>query len=263
LFGHVRGAFTGAVTDARGYLGEANKGTLFLDEIGELPTAVQVKLLRALETKEFRPVGARADTRSDFRPVGATNQRASSLLQERHFRPDLLERIGGFVISVPSLDERREDIPALVYHFLRTTRDPVGRVSDISASALELLQNRSWPRNVRELRNVIARAATLCSGDVIHRGDVAASLGHLDAKADRPFRSFEQRRLEDVLKECEWDTALAADRLGVHRTTVYRRLKRLGIELREESPDTCVSPFESEPRNPEFPSTVSPGDAPA
>jgi DNA-binding NtrC family response regulator len=231
LFGHVKGAFTGAAGDSPGFLAEANGGTVFLDEIGELPMAPQAKLLRALETHEFRPVGARHDRRSDFRVVAATNRPLTALAAEGQFRLDLLHRLSGFVLELPALAARLDDLPLLARHLLHALPGRAG--AELSAGAVALLQQQAWPGNVRELRHVVERAAILSATNAVGREAVAEALelaaAHAPIAHDAPA-GFAQRRLLEVLEHCGWDTVLAAEQLSVHRATVYRRMKRLGID---------------------------------
>lgn len=231
LFGHVRGAFTGATADSSGYLFEANLGTLFLDEIGGLPLSPQMKLLRAIETKTFRAVGARADRRSDFRVVSATNNRVAELLAAGRLREDLFERLAGVLIQAPSLSERLEDIPALAEHFLAGRADQT-RSYRLTGGALRALLDYDWPRNVRQLKRTIERAVAFASGDTIGREDILQARDQVGGNGQPPADEFERRRLMTVLIECGTDTALAGERLGVHRGTVYRRMAQLGIDLR-------------------------------
>lgn len=235
LFGHVRGAFTGATADARGYFEEADGGTLFLDEIGGLALPLQAKLLRVIETGEFRPIGARADKRSTFRTVAATNEPIDVLVTGGHFRRDLAHRLAGIVINVPPLRERLEDIPALAQHFICAAgadRKP----AKLTAGAIQALQSYDWPGNVRELRHVIQRALALREGTELRKRDIVIAL-HGGGISERPMngQAMEQgsksvrHRLLMTLEECAWDTAQAAARLGVHRATVYRQMHRYGI----------------------------------
>jgi len=224
----VRGAFTGAVGDAAGYLAEADGGTLFLDEISGLPPGMQAKLLRALETREFRPVGARRDQRSDFRVVAATNEPLHLLVAGGRFRADLAHRLDVVSIEVPPLAARREDVPLLARHFAALAS---AAAAPLAADALARLQAHDWPGNVRELKNVVERAVALGEGETLHADDVevhlrrrAAPAPHLAPAADR-----ERDDLLALLARCAWDTAEAARRLGLHRATVYRRMERLGI----------------------------------
>jgi DNA-binding NtrC family response regulator len=234
LFGHVRGAFTGAVGEARGYLAEAHHGTLFLDEISGLTLASQAKLLRAIETREFRPVGARADRTSDFRVVAATNEDLDTLVDAGRFRPDLLYRLRGVSIEVPPLRDRSADIPLLADHFAQQMA-PVGKRIEIRPEALAMLEGHGWPGNVRELRQAIECAVALGDGKVLGRDEVAAALQQvhshrLNIGPDELARAW----LREVLEGHEWNTARAAAELGIHRATLYRRMQRLGLRLREE-----------------------------
>ena len=227
VFGHVRGAFTGAVTDAPGYLLEADLGTAFLDEIGGLALHSQVKLLRAIERGEFRPVGGRHDRHSDFRLVTATNEPLATLVDAGRFRRDLAHRLGGLVIDVPSLSARRSDIPLLVAHLLR--RAQVDNAAwELTEGAASMLMEHDWPGNVRELTFVVERLLFCAHGTRITRAAVRDALG---APAEIPgeMDSFERRRLTALLVEHRWDTVQVARRLGVNRATVYRRMKKASI----------------------------------
>jgi two-component system, NtrC family, response regulator HydG len=226
LFGHARGAFTGAVADSSGYMTEADGGTLFLDEISGLGAAQQIKLLRAVETGSFRPVGGRRDRRSDFRVVAATNEDLPGLVRTGRFRADLLHRLNGITIRVPALQERTDDIPLLVQHFL--TMEPLDAPVRVGASAMKLLQEHSWPGNVRELRHAVARMVALAEHTEIGRADVVRALQCADTRL-APTRSLARDRLVEVLDECGWNAMRAAAVLGVHWTTVYRRMRRFGI----------------------------------
>ncbi|HEY0779190.1 MAG TPA: sigma 54-interacting transcriptional regulator [Gemmatirosa sp.] len=199
VFGHVRGAFTGAVADSPGYLAEADRGTAFLDEVGALSLGAQAKLLRAVELREFRPVGAARDRRSDFRLVSATNENIEVLVRAGRFRADLAERLGGVVLDVPPLAARREDIPALVMHFAAAAADatattprhvgsanrPVvgASVVEFSPEALGLLQAHAWPRNVRQLRHAVERALAWSPGGCVDAATVRAILPHMAPSA--------------------------------------------------------------------------------
>jgi DNA-binding NtrC family response regulator len=231
LFGHVRGAFTGAQSDVPGYLLEADKGTLFLDEIGALGFAVQAKLLRVIETKCFRPVGARSDRRSDFRIVSAANEQLSELIPQGRFREDLLFRLNGVLIELPALNDRREDIPDLARHF--ASREAGDTSPVIEYDALEILMAHDWPGNVRELRAVVERAVMLSDNASIGRRELAQamalSVGQASARRRRNRSDFATQRLLSVLRETDGNVGAAAALLGVHRTTVYRRLVRAGV----------------------------------
>lgn len=261
MFGHVRGAFTGAAMDAPGYLLEAHCGTAFLDEIGALPLGSQVKLLRALETREFRPVGARRDRYSDFRIIAATNEPLATLVRAGRFRPDLAHRLGGLVLDVPPLSERRSDIPLLVTHLVN--RATAGRAEwEVSEGALAMLMDHDWTGNVRELSFVVDRVLILSSTPRVTRAAVAEAIG-VSRTAARESDSFERRRLMTLLIEYGWDTLAVAAELSVNRATVYRRMKRLSIvmppdvraDLEEKSPG--VAPVCTDVRLP-LPSTDAP-----
>jgi DNA-binding NtrC family response regulator len=231
LFGHVRGAFSGAIADAPGFLAEASQGTAFFDEIGGLPVPMQAKLLRAIETGEFRPVGARRDRRSDFRLVAAANDDLAALVQAGHFRADLKFRLSAAVVHVPALDERRDDIPLLARHFARqasTTSVPF----ELTDGAIRYLQSRAWPGNVRELKHVVECAMAFATTSVIRREDVAA-VSHVGNARDSiaiPDANGERQRLIALLERYDWNVAHTAVVLGVHRVTLFRWLRRLGIQ---------------------------------
>jgi DNA-binding NtrC family response regulator len=223
LFGHVRGAFTGAVTDHPGYLTEADRGTLFLDEVASMGSSVQAKLLRAIETGEYRAVGGRTNSRSQFRVVSAANEDMAARARARRFRDDLLHRLAGVVIEVPSLAERRDDIPLLARHFLAA--DGNGHLA-LDDDAAELLRARHWPGNVRELRHLVALVAALSSTRVTAALVRRACGLRLQPDLALVSEAPERRELTDALERHRWDTERAADELGIHRTTLYRRMKR-------------------------------------
>lgn len=223
LFGHVRGAFTGASGESAGLLREADGGTAFFDEISGLPVALQVKLLRAIDTGQFRPLGARADCRSDFRVVAATNEATHALVEAALFRADLLHRICAVEIHVPDLAEHTEDVPLLVRHFL-----DAGGFSHLSVTdeALRLLQQHEWPGNVRELKNAVEWSAALAKG-TLDEGAIRRALSGRDRPA-RPSHGTVQETtaLRELLGRNGWDTGRTAQELGIHRATLYRRMRR-------------------------------------
>lgn len=220
LFGHVRGAFTGATDERSGYLAEANGGTLFLDEIGGTLQVSQAKLLRAVETRTFRAVGATRDRVSDFRLITATNEPLEQMVGQGAFRRDLFHRLAGVVLHVPALATRREDILDLALHF-------AGGRDAITPAALEHLATLSWPGNVRELKHAVERAAVLAGVQPIAVEHVREAQ---PVSASDPEARDAREMLLQALTEAEWDTAVAAQRLGVHRATVYRRMKQLLTE---------------------------------
>jgi len=168
LFGHEKGAFTGASTARKGVFAAANGGTLFLDEIGNIPLSVQVRLLRVLQEREYKPVGATEAQKTDIRLIAATNRDLEAMVQKGEFREDLYYRVHIVPIRLPALRERKEDVPDLAMHFLKKHREGTGcRATTISAEAMDLLLRHGWPGNVRELENTIQRAMVLCSGDAI------------------------------------------------------------------------------------------------
>jgi len=231
LFGHVKGAYTGAGGETLGFLREANGGTAFFDEISGLPLASQTKLLRAIETGVVRPIGSSRDARSDFRVVAATNERIDDLVDSGRFRPDLAHRLSGVVIAVPSLEERVDDIPMLVGHFIRLARP--ARLTTVSRGALEVLRDRSWNGNVRELKQVVD-AALVFSHDVLDVDALEVVFAQRGRRTDLAVQApaaIERQRLLKLLISASWDTEATAQTLGVHRTTIYRRMRRLGIPV--------------------------------
>jgi sigma-54-specific transcriptional regulator len=227
LFGHVRGAFTGASRDASGYLAEANGGTLFLDEISGLGLQSQAKLLRALETGAFRPVGGTRDRVSDFRLVSASNEDLLHMSSQNRFRVDLLHRIGGCVFELPSLSARCEDIPLLARHFVC---EATGGAIEVSGTALARLQDSTWPGNVRQLRHAMDRLIVISGGVGIDVRHVESTLRVKDdggggCSSDALLRL----RLVATLRTHEWNTVLVAQAMKVHRATIYRWMNRLGI----------------------------------
>lgn len=234
LFGHVKGSFTGAVADKIGYFRSAAGGTLFLDEVGDMPPALQVKLLRALQEREVTPIGSSVPVRFDARIIAATNKRLETEMAEGRFREDLYYRLNVVEIDVPPLRERREDIPVLVEHFISSSARRQGIVEkEVSPAAKELFNNYDWPGNVRELEHVIERALIL-SGDQIDVNDLPARLtGNTSSAAgDDKFKSLDQVEREyilEVLESVSQDKAVAAKILGIDLSTLYRKLKRYEI----------------------------------
>jgi DNA-binding NtrC family response regulator len=229
LFGHAKGAFTGALGETPGFLREANGGTVFLDEISGLPLAHQAKLLRAVETGVVRPVGSSRDTLTDFRLIVATNERLDDLVEQGRFRPDLAHRVCGLVLIVPPLAERVDDIPALVEYFVHRA----GAETEVTRDAVRLLQTRTWRGNVRELRQVV-EAAVAVRRDVLDVDSLELVLGARAREVGSAVRTpaiVEREQLLSVLGTTAWDTERAAAMLGVHRATIYRRMRRLGISV--------------------------------
>ncbi len=226
LFGHVRGAYTGALNEAPGFLVEAHRGTAFFDEIGGLHLGLQAKLLRAIETGEFRPIGGKCDAQSDFRVVAATNEGINQLVANRRVRADLAHRIGAVVLQVPSLEQRLCDIPLLVRHFL----DRAGRPQlTVAAEAMRELQQHHWPGNVRELKQVVEWAGVMAT-TTLTADTVRAAMRHRSQPGALSDRAQTERgALREVLNRHSWNTETAARELGVHRATLYRRMKQLRL----------------------------------
>jgi two-component system response regulator AtoC len=240
LFGHVRGAFTGAVTDKRGFFEAAHGGTCFLDEVGELSPDRQAKLLRALQEHEVRRVGGTDSFKVDVRVIAATNKDLGALVAERKFREDLFYRLSVVTILLPPLRERREDIPPLAMHFLKSYVAVNDRlVSGISPEAMALLVGYDWPGNVRELAHAIERAVALTSNPALLPEDLppklrdAAQQGGPVSESPLSLREVVTRHVRCVLREARWNKKLAAQLLGIHRRTLYRLTKRYGIPLGE------------------------------
>ena len=239
LFGHVRGAFTGAASDIPGFLLEADGGTVFLDEISTLPLALQGKLLRALETRDFRPLGARADRHSDFRLIAATNEDLDALTQSSRFRQDLLYRIRAGVIRLPSLRERVEDIGLLTAHFTRLalggdSARPTVCIPALTGAALHRLEAHEWRGNVRELRHVVELALVLGGfSPVLGFDEVDQALFDVGGARMTTLRSEsddgERGRFLSALGACDGDADAAARRVGISKSHMYRRMRELGI----------------------------------
>ncbi len=233
LFGHVKGAFTGASTDRRGLFEEAEGGTLFLDEIGELPVALQVKLLRALQESEIRPVGANVDRRVDVRVVTATARVLEDEVAASRFRSDLYYRINVVRLHLPPLRDRKEDVPELVQHFIAHHNQRLGtRVSTVSPAAMRALLDYRWPGNVRELENIVERVIVLADGTQVElkqlpsevRGGVPKSVprdGDLSVK--RQTESLERSLIEQALARTGGNRTRAAELLDLsHRALLYK-----------------------------------------
>ena len=236
LFGHEKGAFTGAL-GAQGLFRMANRGTLFLDEIGEIPSSVQAKLLRALQHKEVRPVGAAAAVPVDIRVISATHRDLAEMVEAGHFRTDLYYRLNVVRIEVPPLRDRREDVPLLVHHFLRKHGRDGSRIEGIEDRALEQLVEADWPGNVRELENAIESALALAPGPRLRASDLVLGRAGPRAASVAPARdlplsldAYERCALERALRECGGDANAAAQRLGIGRSTFYRKLAKQGLK---------------------------------
>jgi DNA-binding NtrC family response regulator len=235
LFGHEKGAYTGAVRLKHGLFEVADRGTIFLDEIAEITPPLQVKLLRVLETGTFRRVGGTADIKVDVRVIAATNRALETMLKEKSFREDLYYRLNVFALSIAPLRERREDIPLLVDHFIGGSSIAPKRSVRVSPAAMEALTRYLWPGNVRELENVIERALILCDA-----GSIEPEHLPLGLRLEPSFRSTEEdgrlvtleeverRYIRRVLEECNGHRHKAAEILGISERNLYRKLKELG-----------------------------------
>ena len=237
LFGHEKGAFTGAIAQRMGRFEAANHGTLFLDEIGDVPASLQPKLLRVLQEREFERLGSARTVRVDVRVIAATNKDLSALVAEQTFRIDLFYRLNVFPITLPPLRDRREDIPDLVRHFVRNAAARMQRrIRTIPREAMQTLMDHDWPGNVRELQNVIERAVILSEDGIL-------GVSRLERKRDlessdsggNTLNEMERDYILEVLDETEWvigGPSGAARRLGLPRTTLISKMKKLGIANR-------------------------------
>ncbi len=248
LFGHAKGSFTGAIRDRKGRFEEATGGAVFLDEIGEISPFIQVKLLRVLQEREIERVGESKRRKIDIRIVAATNQDLIELVRKGEFRQDLYYRLKVFPIEVPPLNQRKEDIPLLVGHFITQQNTKTGKKIDgLSQTALRLFMDYHWPGNVRELENAIEHAFVLCNQDIIDVFDLPvemrkaqydptpsapihdATLSHqLKGKLTKPL-------LESLLADCDWNKAEVARRVGLSRTAIWKYMKKWNIPLKPES----------------------------
>jgi transcriptional regulator with PAS, ATPase and Fis domain len=235
LFGHVRGAFTGAVRDKAGLFEVAGNGTLFLDEIGEVAPTVQAKLLRALQEREIRRVGAERTIKVNARVVAATNRDLRAAVAAGTFREDLYFRLGAFVISVPPLRERRGDIPLLVHDFVRRAARRVNKeVQSVSAEAMTALMNYSWPGNVRELEHAIERAVIVARGDTIRPRELPPEITqkarpHESSNNSLDLQEQERVTIERALERFRGNRKDAAAALKISSATLWRKMKQYGL----------------------------------
>jgi two-component system response regulator GlrR len=230
LFGHERGAFTGAVERAIGFFEQAKGGTLFLDEIGEMPPELQTRLLRVLESKTVRRLGGQEEFPVDFRLVCATNRNLARLAGEGKFREDLLFRIFVVPIEIPPLRERPEDIPSLARHYLSELA-ACGRSPSFTDAAIESLCKHMWPGNARELRNTIERTLLLCDNDVIEESDINFATLGTRQKDSGSLKGQERSFLIDTLTECKGNLSHTARKLGIARTTLQAKIRKYKIEI--------------------------------
>ncbi len=231
LFGHVKGAFTGAVNDKKGKFEMAHGGTLFLDEIGDISLESQAKLRRAIENKEIAKIGEEKTVSVDIRIISASNRNLEKMISEGEFREDLYERLGA-VLTLPPLKERKEDIPLLAHYFVSECGTTV---KGISPKALQLLQNYDWPRNVRELRNCIEEAVARAQDkDMLYPWDLPDKLqegsGMGSTFVMSSLKQNEFNEIMNALEQTAWNISQAADILGISRQTLYNKMKTYEIE---------------------------------
>jgi len=236
LFGHEKGAFTGAVARRQGRFEVADGGTLLLDEIGDLSAVAQAKVLRVLQEGEFEPVGASRTVRVDVRVLAATNQDLTRLVGEKRFREDLYYRLHVISVTVPPLRERREDVTLLAQHFLQRFAARNHRTLEgFTEAALARLADYAWPGNVRELEHAVERAVVLAQGPFVDVGDLPEAVGQAEPSSrvvpipiGMPLEEVEQRLIEETLRQTKGDKELAAKLLGIASRTIYRKLKERG-----------------------------------
>jgi PAS domain S-box-containing protein len=241
LFGYVKGAFTDAKKNKEGKIALADKGTVFFDEIGDLPMSTQVKLLRLLQQREYEPVGSAAPRKADIRIIAATNRDLKELVAQGKFRDDLYFRLAVVKIELPPLEERREDIPYLVDHFIKKFNARRGKkIMSISPDVMDILLRYDFPGNIRELENIIEYGFVVCKGSIIQKE-------HLPSELFRPSKEpspdpasgrdmvgkaiDEQSRIKSALLKHKGKIAEAAEELGIHRTTLWRKIKRHNINI--------------------------------
>jgi len=242
LFGHVKGAFTGAQSAKKGKFELADGATLFLDEIADMSARVQAKVLRVLEEQRFEPVGSNASVRVDVRVLAATNKRLDTEIEQGNFRADLFYRLNVIPFEIPALRERLEDVPALVEHFNQKFSTAYGkRPKRFEPEAIEALQSYSWPGNVRELRNTIERVVIMQARTKVTTADLPVLGGEEPPAASFRFPSFKEATdayhrefIQRKLLEAEGNVSRAAELMGVDRSHLYRRMKSLGIQGRGE-----------------------------
>jgi DNA-binding NtrC family response regulator len=243
LFGHEKGAFTGAIQQRKGRFELADTGTIFLDEISEIPPATQVKLLRVLQEGEFERVGGTQTLKTDVRVIAATNEDMEAAVAEGRFRKDLYYRLNVIHLTIPPLRERQEDIPLLALHFLdkfciENNRATMG----IDPEAMAALKSHYWPGNIRELQNVVERAVALCQGNMVELADLPDEVRQYSPEDDQitlpvgaSMEEIERRAIIQTLKKTGGDKELTARLLGIGLATLYRRLKEM--EPKEPVPE--------------------------
>jgi PAS domain S-box-containing protein len=238
LFGHVKGAFTGAIQDRSGWFEQADGGTIFLDEISEVTPYIQVKLLRVLQQKEIERVGESKKRKIDIRIIAATNKDLKSEVDAGKFREDLFYRLKVFPIYLPPLRDRKEDIPLLINHFIKlNNKKAVIRVKGIAKPALKAFMDYGWPGNIRELANAIEHAFVLCSDRLIELADLPLEIRERNRPAgrisSRPASSLNKERLVELLLDSGWNKAEVARRTGLSRASIWKYMKKWDIPLQQ------------------------------
>jgi DNA-binding NtrC family response regulator len=229
LFGHEKGAFTGAQYRKKGKFEIAEGGTVFLDEIGDISLKTQTDLLRVLQEREITRVGGNQPIKVDFRCVAATNKDLETVIEEGRFRPDLYYRLNVFRIELPSLRERAQDIPLLVEHFVRKFSLAMNkRISRVSPEAMNALQQNDWPGNVRELENAVERAMVVAQEPELRERDFILKARNHNGTASKSLEEIEKAHILRVLESCGWNQTRAAEILGIDRVTLHHKIKRYG-----------------------------------
>ena len=241
LFGYKAGAFTDARNDKPGRFALAEGGTVFLDEIGDVSPALQARLLRVVQEKQYEPLGGTVPMTTDVRIVAATNKDLEGLVESGSFRQDLFYRINVVKVVLPPLAERKEDIPLLVEHFVGRLNALRGKsITGVSPEVMAILMNHDFPGNVRELENIIEHGFVLCRGGIIETEHLPEQLASQSERGGPPVAGstldeIEGRVLYDALRRNKWNRAGAAAELGIHKTTLWRKVKRLGLELPQQN----------------------------
>ena len=235
FFGHVKGAFTGAVSDKTGYFVQANGGTIFLDEIGNLSYDVQVQLLRALEERKVKPVGSNKEIAFDVRIISATNENLAKAVAEGSFREDLYHRLNEFSIKALSLRERKEDIPVFANHFLAAANEELDKdVIGFEDAVMRVFRDYNWPGNLREMRNVVKRATLLCQGNFISLEHIPSELSEQQRPTTEDFalkkEKNEMELIREALAKCNNNKSEAARLLKIDRKTLYNKMKLYKME---------------------------------
>jgi two-component system, NtrC family, response regulator AtoC len=233
LFGHEKGAFTGAQFKRKGKFEMADGGTLFLDEVASISTKMQVEILRAIESKQFSRVGGNQNIKSDFRLITATNQSLENLVKEGEFREDLYYRLNVFTIHIPPLRERREDIPILAHFFLHKFSTSMNKpINKIDCEAMDFLVKYDWPGNVRELENAIERAVVIGKADILKVENLPFQIAsnHIDTNTgDKSLAAVEKKYILQILNENNWNISRSAAQLRIDRVTLYNKINKYGL----------------------------------